>query len=84
MLYGVRTYTCKLGKVKSHLALCAERGETAQTRCLDEPILFLVSAHADKRQRLMQNKDWLAIARQQAHISRGFFNHPPIEDKTHA
>ncbi|XAH23626.1 NIPSNAP family protein [Xylophilus sp. GW821-FHT01B05] len=41
MLYDVRTYTCRAGTLKRHLALYAEHGWEAQRRHLGEPLAYL-------------------------------------------
>jgi hypothetical protein len=41
MLYDVRTYTCRPGTLKKHLALYAEHGYDAQRRHLGEPLAYL-------------------------------------------
>ena len=41
MLYDVRTYTCRPGTLKRHLALYAEHGFDVQRRHLGEPLAYL-------------------------------------------
>ncbi|QHI97608.1 NIPSNAP family protein [Xylophilus rhododendri] len=41
MLYDVRTYTCRPGTIKRHLALYAEHGYDTQRRHLGEPAVYL-------------------------------------------
>ena len=41
MLYDVRTYVCRPGTIKAHLALYAEHGFEAQKRHLGEPVLYV-------------------------------------------
>ena len=41
MLYDVRTYTCRPGTLKRHLALYAEHGYDTQRRHLGEPLAYL-------------------------------------------
>jgi len=41
MLYDVRTYTCRPGTLKKHLALYAEHGYGVQRRHLGEPLAYL-------------------------------------------
>lgn len=41
MLYDVRTYTCRPGTLKKHLALYAEHGWEVQRRHLGEPLAYL-------------------------------------------
>ncbi len=40
MLLDVRTYVCKPGMLKSHLALYEQYGKSAQTRHLGAPLLY--------------------------------------------
>jgi hypothetical protein len=40
MLLDVRTYTCKPGTIKTHLALYEKFGKTPQVRNLGVPVLF--------------------------------------------
>lgn len=40
MLYDHRTYICRPGTIKKHLALYAEHGYAAQLRILGTPILY--------------------------------------------
>ncbi|MGY8524766.1 NIPSNAP family protein [Paracidovorax citrulli] len=41
MLYDVRTYTCRPGTIKKHLALYAEHGFAVQRRHLGEPLAYM-------------------------------------------
>jgi hypothetical protein len=41
MLYDVRTYTCRPGTVKKHLALYAEYGFAIQSGHLGQPLAYL-------------------------------------------
>lgn len=41
MLYDVRTYTCRPGTIKKHLALYAEHGFPTQSRHLGQPLAYL-------------------------------------------
>ncbi|SOE51966.1 hypothetical protein ISE1_3593 [plant metagenome] len=41
MLYDVRTYTCRAGTIKKHLALYAEHGYAVQSRHLGKPLAYL-------------------------------------------
>lgn len=41
MLYDVRTYTCRPGTIKKHLALYAEHGYPTQSRYLGKPLAYL-------------------------------------------
>ncbi len=41
MIYDVRTYTCRPGTLKRHLALYAEHGFDTQRRYLGEPLAYL-------------------------------------------
>ena len=41
MLYDVRTYVCRPGTIKAHLALYEQYGFAAQKRHLGEPVLYV-------------------------------------------
>ncbi len=41
MLYDVRTYTCRPGTIKKHLALYAEHGFAVQQRHLGTPLAYM-------------------------------------------
>lgn len=41
MLYDVRTYTCRAGTLKKHLALYAQSGFDTQRRHLGEPLAYM-------------------------------------------
>jgi hypothetical protein len=41
MLYDVRTYTCRAGTIKKHLALYAEHGYEVQSRHLGKPLAYM-------------------------------------------
>lgn len=41
MLYDVRTYICRPGTIRLHLALYAEHGLAVQRKHLGEPVLYL-------------------------------------------
>ena len=41
MLYDVRTYTCRPGTIKKHLALYAEHGYEIQSRHLGKPLAYM-------------------------------------------
>jgi len=41
MLYDVRTYTCRAGTLRKHLALYAEHGYPVQSRHLGTPLAYL-------------------------------------------
>ncbi len=41
MLYDVRTYACRPGTLKAHLAIYAEHGFAVQKRHLGEPLAYL-------------------------------------------
>jgi hypothetical protein len=43
MLFDVRTYTCKPGMLKRHLALYQQKGLGPQTRHLGQPFAYLVT-----------------------------------------
>ena len=47
MIYDHRTYTCRPGTIKKHLALYAEHGYPAQLRILGTPILFAQTETGD-------------------------------------
>ena len=40
MIYDHRTYCCRPGTIKKHLALYAEFGFPAQKRILGEPVIY--------------------------------------------
>ncbi|MFC4276312.1 NIPSNAP family protein [Achromobacter aloeverae] len=41
MLYDVRTYTCRPGTIRKHLALYAEHGYEIQSRHLGKPLAYM-------------------------------------------
>ncbi|RYF51134.1 MAG: NIPSNAP family protein [Comamonadaceae bacterium] len=41
MLYDVRTYTCRPGTLKKHLAVYAEHGYATQSKHLGKPLAYL-------------------------------------------
>jgi hypothetical protein len=41
MLFDVRTYTCRPGTIKKHLALYAEHGFEIQSRHLGKPLAYM-------------------------------------------
>ncbi|WP_420225380.1 NIPSNAP family protein [Pigmentiphaga litoralis] len=43
MLYDVRTYTCKPGTIKKHLALYESLGFPVQSKHLGQPLLYAVT-----------------------------------------
>ena len=43
MLYDVRTYVCRPGTIKPHLAIYAEHGYEVQKKHLGEPVAYLVT-----------------------------------------
>ncbi len=47
MIYDHRTYTCRPGTIKKHLALYAQYGYAAQLRILGTPILFAQTETGD-------------------------------------
>ena len=47
MLLDVRTYACRPGMIKRHLALYAEYGKPPQTRHLGEPLAYLTTETGD-------------------------------------
>ena len=50
MLLDVRTYTCRPGTIKRHLALYAEMGKAPQTRNLGQPLAYLTCETGDPNQ----------------------------------
>lgn len=50
MLLDVRTYTCRPGTIKSHVALYERLGKTPQTRHLGQPLAWLVTETGDVNQ----------------------------------
>lgn len=50
MLLDVRTYTCRPGTIKKHLALYEKMGKGPQTRHLGEPLAYLVTETGDVNQ----------------------------------
>lgn len=50
MLLDVRTYACKPGTIKAHLALYAEKGKAPQTRHLGQPLAFLTTETGNPNQ----------------------------------
>lgn len=50
MLLDVRTYTCRPGTIKRHLALYAEMGKAPQTRALGQPLAYLTCETGDPNQ----------------------------------
>ncbi|WP_108661816.1 NIPSNAP family protein [Acuticoccus kandeliae] len=47
MLFDHRTYTCRPGTIKKHLALYAEHGFAVQTKHLGQPILYAATETGD-------------------------------------
>ncbi len=47
MLFDHRTYTCRPGTIKKHLAIYKEYGWKAQTRHLGQPLLYAVTETGD-------------------------------------
>lgn len=47
MIYDHRTYVCRPGTIKKHLALYAEHGYAAQLRILGTPIMFAQTETGD-------------------------------------
>ena len=43
MLFDQRTYTCRPGTIKQHMALYEEHGLAAQKRHLGEPLLYAIT-----------------------------------------
>ena len=52
MLLDVRTYTCKPGTIKKHLALYERLGKDVQTRHLGQPFAYLVTETGNPNQYL--------------------------------
>jgi len=52
MLLDVRTYTCKPGMIKKHLALYEKMGKGPQTRHLGQPFAYLVTESGNPNQYL--------------------------------
>ena len=52
MLLDVRTYTCKPGTIKKHLALYEKMGKGPQTRHLGQPNAYLVTETGNPNQYL--------------------------------
>ncbi len=47
MIFDMRTYTCKPGTIKAHLALYQEKGFAAQSRLLGAPVLYATTEVGD-------------------------------------
>ena len=52
MLLDVRTYTCRPGAIKKHLALYQKYGKEPQTRHLGQPFAYLVTETGNPNQYL--------------------------------
>ncbi len=50
MLLDVRTYTCRPGTIKKHLAIYEKLGKGPQTRHLGQPFAYLVTETGDVNQ----------------------------------
>ena len=50
MLLDVRTYTCKPGTLKAHLALYAKMGAEPQTRHLGQPLAYMTTETGNPNQ----------------------------------
>jgi hypothetical protein len=50
MLLDVRTYTCRPGTIKAHIALYEKLGKTPQTRHLGQPLAYLVTESGNLNQ----------------------------------
>jgi len=50
MLLDVRTYTCRPGTIKKHLALYEKLGKGPQTRHLGQPFAYLATETGDPNQ----------------------------------
>ncbi len=47
MIFDHRTYTCRPGTIKKHLALYAEHGWAPQTKHLGQPLLYAATETGD-------------------------------------
>jgi NIPSNAP len=52
MLLDVRTYTCRPGTIKKHLALYEKMGKAVQTKHLGQPFAYLVTETGNPNQYL--------------------------------
>jgi hypothetical protein len=80
MLLDVRTYTCRPGTIKKHLALYEQKGKGPQTRHLGQPFAYLVTetgnvnqyihiwAYADAADRATKRAAMMADPEWQAYI----------------
>lgn len=50
MLLDVRTYTCRPGTIKQHLALYEEMGKGPQTRHLGQPLAYMTTETGNPNQ----------------------------------
>ena len=50
MLLDVRTYTCRPGTIKKHLAVYVEKGKAPQTKHLGQPLAYLTTETGDPNQ----------------------------------
>ena len=50
MLLDVRTYTCKPGTIKPHLALYEQMGKAPQSKHLGQPLAYLVTETGNPNQ----------------------------------
>ena len=50
MLLDVRTYTCRPGTLKAHLALYERMGKTPQTRHLGQPLAYMTTETGNPNQ----------------------------------
>ena len=50
MLFDVRTYTCKPGTLKQHLALYNKMGKGPQTKHLGQPVLYMTTESGNPNQ----------------------------------
>ena len=50
MLLDVRTYTCRPGTIRTHLALYEKLGKAPQTRHLGRPLAYLATETGDPNQ----------------------------------
>jgi len=50
MLIDVRTYTCRPGTIKTHLALYEKMGKPPQTKHLGQPLAYMTTETGDPNQ----------------------------------
>ncbi|NOU06646.1 MAG: NIPSNAP family protein [Hyphomicrobiaceae bacterium] len=47
MIFDLRTYTCKPGTIKAHMALYEKMGYAPQSRCLGKPVVYGITEVGD-------------------------------------